>query len=87
MTDLEKLLTIKQNWTGTHKAVPEEWIAEFGSTPTVGEVRRATAEVARLRAVEKAAKSLMDTFDEFGNFNYSSEYVDALAAALALVPK
>lgn len=42
----------------------------------------AAAELARLQRIEKAAKSLMDTFDEFGNFNYSSEHIDALSAAL-----
>src|SRR5262245_23334559 len=43
---------------------------------------KAAAELAALRAIEKAARSLMDTFDEFGNFNYSSEYIDALVIAL-----
>jgi len=38
--------------------------------------------VSRLQSVEHAAKALMDTFDEFGNFNYSSEYIDALIIAL-----
>jgi len=39
-------------------------------------------EVARLQKVKHAAERLLDTFDEFGNFDYSSEYIDALAAAL-----
>jgi predicted nucleic acid-binding Zn-ribbon protein len=39
--------------------------------------------IEKLQRIEKAAESLMNTFDEFGNFNYSSEYIDALAAALA----
>jgi hypothetical protein len=45
------------------------------------------AERDALKAVAHAAEQLMDTFDEFGNFNYSSEYIDALIDALAKLDK
>lgn len=46
MNAIEKLLTIKQNWTDSRKPIPDEWIAEWQDKPTVGLVRLATAETA-----------------------------------------
>lgn len=56
------------------------WFTDKGTTAY--DMEQAAAELDRLQRIAKAAKGLMDTFDEFGNFDYSSEYVDALAAAL-----
>ena len=60
---LEKVLTIKQNYSGTRRNIPDEWVAEGVYTPTVGEVRRATAELAALRAQVRAAEQETEEFN------------------------
>jgi hypothetical protein len=59
MNAIEKLLTIKQNWTDSRKPIPDEWIAEWQENPTVGLVRTATAELAAKNAQIEALKKLL----------------------------
>jgi hypothetical protein len=63
MNAIEKLLTIKQNWTGSRKPIPDEWIAEWQENPTVGLVRTATAELAAQAAQIAALNKALDYFE------------------------